>query len=111
MFDWREVAQNRSAWQSVVKLSVDDLNIDAEKKDDKKKDEKMRSQQVKLSTASAALTCNHPGCKCVAVNHSGLVNHKRQRHKAINYTSCKHCGKTLRSQGLFIYECLGASRY
>ena len=102
--DWRELAQDRLAWHGMVKISVKDLNREAEKKDDKKKDEKKRNQQVQLTIPSASQLCDHPNCRFVAVNQSGLVNHKRQKHTTLFLSKCKHCGKSFHSQGLANHE-------
>ena len=38
--DWRELAQDRSAWRGVVEMCVDSINKEAEQKEDRKKDER-----------------------------------------------------------------------
>ena len=78
--DWCEFAQDRSACQGVLQMAVNSLNEEAEKKDDKMKDEKKRKQQSQLAAAHNTLICDHPNCCFVAVNHSGLVNRKCQKH-------------------------------
>ena len=41
--DWRELAQDRSAWRGIVEMSVNIINEEFEKKEDKKKDERKKS--------------------------------------------------------------------
>ena len=36
--DWRELAQDRSAWHGVVEMRVDTINEEAEQKEVRKKD-------------------------------------------------------------------------
>ena len=43
--DWRELAQDRSAWRGVVEMRVDTINKEAEHKEDRKKDERKRTKQ------------------------------------------------------------------
>ena len=109
--DWRELAQDRSAWQGVVEMAVNSLNEAAEKKDDKKKDEKKRKQQSQLAAAQDALICDYPNCCFVAVNHSGLVNHKHQKHSPPNLSTCRHCGRSFHTQGLSNHERFCAKRH
>ena len=109
--DWRELAQDRLAWQGVVEMAVNSLNEAAEKKDDKKKDEKKRKQQSQLTAAQDALICDHPNCWFVAVNHSGLVNHKRQKHSPPHLATCQHCGRSFHTQGLSNHERFCAKRH
>ena len=56
--DRHELAQDRSAWQRVVKTCVDAINKGAQQNEDKKMD-KRRTQQPRLTAALAGLirTC------------------------------------------------------
>ena len=46
--DWRELAQDRSAWRGVVEMRVDTINKETERKEDRKKDERKRTQRISL---------------------------------------------------------------
>ena len=97
--DWRELAQDRSAWRGVVEMRVDIINKETERKGDRKTDERKRTQQSHLTTALAGLVCDHPNCNFKASNQVGLVNHKRQKHGPQTIGQCNHCGKSLTSKG------------
>ena len=78
--DWRELAQDRSAWRGVVEMRVDTINKETEQEEDREKDERKRTQQSHLTTALAGLICDHPNCNFKAINRAGHVNHKHQKH-------------------------------
>ena len=101
--DWQLIAQNRAAWRALVGEYVSNINEEAEEMDDIKKDEK-KNQQAQLTPDSVLLTCDHPSCGFVAVNMSGLVNHKQQKHKPAKQSKCKHCGVFFHIQGLRNHE-------
>ena len=98
--DWRELAQDRSAWRGVVEMRVDTINKETERKEDRKKDERKRTQQSHLTTALARLVCDHPSCNFKASSWAGLVNHKYQKHGPRSIGQCNHCGKSFNIQGL-----------
>ena len=109
--DWRELAQDRSAWRGIVEMSVNTINEEFEKKEDKKKDERKKKRQTHLATASAGLICDHPNCTFTASNRAGLVNHKRQIHGPRTTAQCDHCGKSFNTQGLRNHKRFCASRH
>ena len=78
--DWRELAQDRSAWRGVVEMCVDSINKEAEQKEDRKKDERKRAQQSRLTAALAGFACDHSSCTFTASNRAGLMNNKCQNH-------------------------------
>ena len=92
--DWRELAQDMSAWRGVVEMHVDTINKETEWKEDRKEHERKRAQQSQLTTALAVLACEHPNCNFKASNRAGLVNHRRQKHGPQTIEQCNHCGKS-----------------
>ena len=109
--DWRELAQDRSAWRGVVEMRVDTINKETERKEDRKKDERKRKQQSHLTTVLAGLVCDHPNCNFKASNRAGLVNHKRQKHGPQTIGQCNHCGKSFNIQGLPNHKRFCAKRH
>ena len=52
--------------------------------------------------AQMELQCTEPGCGFRAQSKAGLVNHRRQKHRAaaLETLTCQHCGGQYRRQGL-----------
>ena len=105
--DWRKFAQNKSAWQGVVKMCADTINKEEEQKDDKQK----RIQQSRLTAAMAGLICDHPNSNFTTPNQVGLMNHKFQKHASQTIRQCNHCRKSINNQGLPNHKCVCVKRH
>ncbi len=73
--DWRELAQDRSAWHRVVEMRIDTINKVAQQ-EGRKKDERKRTQQSHVTAALAGFACDLPNCTFTASNQAVFVNHK-----------------------------------
>ena len=75
--DWREVAQERTAWRGVVKMMTGKLNVQLEASEKERKDERKMRREEGIQLASSELRCEEPRCTFVGQTKAGLVNHTR----------------------------------
>ena len=101
--DWRAIAQDRDKWNAMVESRVNDLNAEAEELEKRKKDERKERREKRSMLAQMELKCPEQGCGFYAQNKAGLVNHQRQKHRAVSQETspCPHCGGQYRKQGLY----------
>ena len=82
---------------------MNDLNAEAEELEKRKKDERKERREKRSMLAQMELKCPEQGCGFYAQNKAGLVNHQRQKHRAVSQETspCPHCGEQYRKQGLY----------
>ena len=100
--DWRKIAQDRDEWNAIIENRVIELNTEAEELEKLKKDELKERRERMFMEAQMELQCTEPGCGFRAQSKAGLVNHRRQKHRAaaLETLTCQHCGGQYRRQGL-----------
>ena len=96
-----KIAQDRDEWNAIIENRVIELNTEAELEKLKKDELKERRERMFME-AQMELQCTEPGCGFCAQNKAGLVNHRRQKHRAeaLETLTRQHCGGQYRRQGL-----------
>ena len=105
--NWREQAQDRSAWRGWINAAAKDVNEELEAKEQSKKDVlKQRRQAACHQQTQSGWRCSKHGCQFVGRSKAGLVNHVRQNHSRVaqNQRRCSHCGKLFLKQGFTMHE-------
>ena len=95
--DWRKVAQDTAhwnEWNAIIENRVIELNTEAEELEKLQKDELKERRERMFIEAQMELQCTEPGCGFRAQSKAGLVNHRRQKHRAaaLETLPCQHCG-------------------
>ena len=91
---WYNQAQDRTTWRSICRSKLEDVSRQREIVEKERKDERRKRRQNRLTVAREALKCVHPGCSFVAINPSGLINHKCLKHAPVKAAECSYCGRT-----------------
>ena len=95
---WREQAQERDSWRTIIRDSVEHLNRRAEDTEKSRRDEKKPRREQQLIDSEKALHCD-PGCSFQALNKVGLINHQCS-HSATARIPCQFCHQMFHQQGL-----------
>ena len=102
--NWRTLAQEQSEWRRKIWSETNHLNVTKEAEEKYRKDEQKRCREARQATSDLALRCTEKGCVFAALNHSGLVNHQRQKHGPSSTGHCQFCHQSFSRQGLHNHE-------
>ena len=65
---WREKAEERNSWHSIIKRNGEYFNKKSENKEKSLRDDRKRRHEQRLIKTESLLHCNHPGCSFHAFN-------------------------------------------
>ena len=100
--NWKTLTQDQNEWRRKIWTETSHLNDTKEAGQKHHKDEQKHRRKIRQTTSNLALRCTEEGCGFIALNHSGLVNHQRQKHGPSLTGQCQF--QTFNRHGLHNHE-------